>query len=75
MFNVERWGRDMREAISARDAETLARLMSDNDRNGCFSYEDVCNEFGETDREEWAAGTIECAKSILEDLPNHTDTN
>jgi hypothetical protein len=75
MFNVDSWAADMRAAIAARDAESLARLMYENDRNGCFSYVDVCNEFGETSREEWIDSTIECAQSMLDDLPNHTATN
>ena len=75
MFNVDRWADDMRAAVAARDAETLARLMYANDRNGCFSYIDVCNEFGETTIAEWIDATIECAQSMLDDLPNHTDTH
>jgi hypothetical protein len=65
----------MRAAIAAKDAETLARLMYANDRNGCFSYVDVCNEFGEMTVAEWVETTIECAQAILDDLPNHTETN
>jgi len=75
MFNVEKWADDMRAAIAAKDAETLARLMYANDRNGCFSYVDVCNEFGEMTVAEWVETTIECAQAILDDLPNHTETN
>ena len=75
MFNVDRWAEDMRAAIAAKDADTLARLMYANDRNGCFSYADVCNEFGEMTIAEWAETTIGCAQSMLDDLPNHTETN
>lgn len=75
MFNVESWEKDMRAAIAQRDAETLSRLMYENDRNGCFSYEDVRNEFGEMGRGEWIDSTIECAQSMLDDLPNHTNAN
>jgi len=75
MFNVESWEKDMRAAIAQRDVETLSRLMYENDRNGCFSYEDVCNEFGEMGRSEWIDSTIECAQSMLDDLPNHTNAN
>lgn len=74
MFNVESWERDMRAAVVERDAERLASLMYENDRNGCFSYTDVCNEFGEMSREKWIDTTIDCAESMLADLPNHTDT-
>jgi hypothetical protein len=72
--NVKKWEDEMRAAITARDADTLARLMSENDRNGCFTYADVCLEFGETTRDEWIDGTIECAEEMLAELPNHTDT-
>lgn len=74
MFNVVSWEKDMRAAIVARDAERLAELMSENDRNGCFSFVDVCNEFGEMSRQKWIDGTVDCAESMLADLPNHTDT-
>lgn len=74
MFNVESWERDMRAAIVARNAERLAELMYENDRNGCFSYADVCSEFGGMSRCEWIDTTIDCAESMLADLPNHTDT-
>lgn len=73
MFNVESWARDMRAAIAANDAERAAQLMYENDRNGCFSYESVCHEFGEMTREEWAETTIECAKSVMDDHPNHAE--
>ena len=71
MFNVREWAAEMRAAIVAKNAGALARLMSENDRNGCFAYEDACNEFGETTREEWAESTIDCAEMMLDDLPNH----
>lgn len=74
MFNVESWERDMRAAITAKDADRLAELMEWNDRNGCFSYADVCAEFGEMTREDWIESTIKCAVSILDDLPNHMET-
>jgi hypothetical protein len=70
-FNVDEWAAAMADAIKRKDAETLATLMGKNDRNGCFSYADVCSEFGEITIEKWAAGTIECAKTVLADLPNH----
>ena len=70
-FNVDEWAVEMAYAIEREDAETLAALMGRNDRNGCFSYAEVCNEFGETTKEEWSTDTIECAKEILADLPNH----
>lgn len=72
MFDIEAWSKSLREAISTGDAEKAAKLMGENDRNGCFSYEDVCCEFGEMTYEEWQEQTIECAKTVLEDLPNHS---
>lgn len=72
MFNVERWELEMRRAVAAKDAETLSRLMYETDHNGCFSYVDVCNEFGKMSREEWAEATIECAQNMLDELPQHT---
>lgn len=71
MFNVAIWAEDMRNGIDSRDAERLADLMSRNDRNGCFSYVDFCNECGETSYGEWVKGTIECAIRVMEDHPNH----
>lgn len=71
MFDVDSWAADMRAAIAERNAERLARLMYENDRNGCFSYADVCSEFGELTYEEWVDTTVECAQSVIDDLPNH----
>jgi hypothetical protein len=64
-FNVETWDANMRAAIERRDGDRLADLMYQNDRNGCFSYDDVCREFGEMTREQWLAGTIDCAVGML----------
>lgn len=73
MFNVERWADDMRAAIAAKDAETLARLMYANDRNGCFSYVDVCNEFGEMTYDEWFESTIEYAIKTMNEHHEHIE--
>jgi len=74
MFNVDSWAADMRAAIAARDAESLARLMYENDRNGCFSYVDVCNEFGEMTYEKWYESTIEYAVKTMSDHHEHAAT-
>ena len=66
-FDEKIWAAGMRAAIDRRDGDTLATLMYQNDRNGCFSYEQVCFEFGDTTREEWLAGLIECATNMLSD--------
>ena len=71
MFNVKQWAGDMQSAIDAKDAETLAVLLAENDHNGVYSYDDYCNEFGETTRDEWVEGTIDCAERTLEDLEEH----
>jgi hypothetical protein len=73
MFNVERWVSDMKKAIAAKDAETLSRLMYENDRNGCFSYDAVISEGGEMTKAEWADSTIAYAIKTLDDMPNHTE--
>lgn len=72
MFDVEKWAKSLREAIVLNDAVNAASLMAENDRNGCFSYEDVCREFGEMTLEEWEEQIIECAREVLEDLPKHS---
>ncbi len=73
MFNVVSWVADMRAAVAVKDAEWLAKLMYENDKNGVFSYANVCNEFGEMSREKWEESTIKCAESVLDDMPNHTE--
>jgi len=67
-FNVEVWAKLLRVAIAERNGEWMAQLMSENDRNGCFSFDDYCREFGETTREEWIDGSIECAEGMLADI-------
>jgi hypothetical protein len=73
-FNVDSWAAEMRFGIDSRDADTLARLMYENDRNGCFSYEDVCAEFGDMARDAWIDGTVECARKMLSGLIDHVTT-
>jgi hypothetical protein len=68
--DIDRWRADMRAAMAGRDGDTLAALMQWNDRNGCFTYEDSCNEFGETTREEWLDSLIRCADDMLANLNN-----
>jgi hypothetical protein len=67
-FNVTLWEKRMRQAIADRNGDYLAQLMYENDRNGCFSYDQVCFEFGEMSREEWLDGNIECAESMLSEI-------
>ena len=71
MGKVKQWAIGMQSAIDARDAETLAVLLADNDPNGIYCYDDYCNEFGETTRDEWSDETIDCAERTLEDLEEH----
>lgn len=67
-FNVAVWAKLVRIAIDERNGDRLAQLMSENDRNGCFSFDDYCRECGETTREEWIDGSIECAERMLADI-------
>jgi hypothetical protein len=68
-FNVEHWASEMRIAIAAKNAEWLAELMQENDKNGVFYYEDYCREFGvDITTEEWAESTIACAENMLSQL-------
>jgi hypothetical protein len=67
-FNVVLWEKRMRQAIADRDGDRLASLMYENDGNGCFSYAQVCFEFGDMSREEWLDGSIECAESMLAEV-------
>ena len=43
----------------------MAQLLYENDGNGCFSYDAVCFEFGETSVEEWIDGLVECGSEML----------
>lgn len=48
-------------AINSRNGNELERLLSWNDRNGIYSYEDNVREFGEMSREEWIDALIDSA--------------
>ena len=64
-FNLELWSIRLREAIDRRDGDRMAELLYENDGNGCFSYDAVCFEFGETSVEEWIDGLVECGSEML----------
>jgi len=61
----------MRDAIDAKDAETLASLMYQNDPNGVYYYSDYCNEFGETTIQEWVESTIDCGSQTMEEFSDN----
>ena len=67
-FNVTQWSTQLRLAIESRDGDRLADLMTQNDKNGCFAYDDVCFEFGETTTEEWIDGLAATAEEMLSEL-------
>ena len=68
MFNAKQWATAVQSAALARDADTLAILLTSNDPNGVYSYDDFCHEYGDTTRAEWVEHTIECAEQTLEEL-------
>jgi len=67
-FNVTQWATQLRLAIELRDGNRMADLMTQNDKNGCFAYDDVCFEFGETTKEEWVDGLVATAEEMLSEL-------
>jgi hypothetical protein len=67
-FDVVQWASQLRVAIEARDGNRLADLMTQNDKNGCFAYDDVCFEFGDTTNEEWIGGLVATAEDMLSEL-------
>ena len=71
MFNAIQWGLAMRDAIDAKDTETLASLMARNDPNGVYNYSDYCNEFGETTIQQWEESTIDCAEQTMEEFSDN----
>jgi len=67
-FNVSCWSNRLRQAIAARSGNWLAELLTENDRNGVWSYRDNCREFGWMSREDWIDALVESAQTMLDEL-------
>jgi len=60
--------RSIRNAIATRADGWLCELLTENDPNGTYNYNEVVALFGPITRAEWVDQVVECAEMMLEQV-------